>query len=381
MTEKLFYNDPFLREFTATVLSCEEGKGGFAVTLDRTAFYPEGGGQPADFGTLGGVKVTDTRDKGGVVTHICDGPLTVGETVTGTIDFDRRFDLMQQHSGEHIASGIICETFHCDNVGFHIGHDLVTIDFNAEITMAQLREIEQRVNRYIWENHPISITYPSPEALAALDYRSKKELTGQVRIVAFPGADCCACCGTHLLTSGQVGMVKLLSCTKFREGVRIEMAAGKRALDYCTAMLDQNTRVSQLLSAKPMDTAAAVERLQKQVYDLQGRVTALEEGDFARKAEQYAGSGNVLLVEGEMSSDSVRKLCDTVMTACGGRCAVFAGSEGSYKYAVGQEGGDLRAFGKALNAALNGRGGGKPNFIQGSIAADETAIRTFFQEN
>ena len=381
MTEKLFYNDPFLREFTATVLSCEEGKGGFAVTLDRTAFYPEGGGQPADFGTLGGVKVTDTRDKGGVVTHICDGPLTVGETVTGTIDFDRRFDLMQQHSGEHIASGIICETFHCDNVGFHIGHDLVTIDFNADITMAQLREIEQRVNRYIWENHPISITYPSPEELAALDYRSKKELSGQVRIVAFPGADCCACCGTHLLTSGQVGMVKLLSCTKFREGVRIEMAAGKRALDYCTAMLDQNTRVSQLLSAKPMDTAAAVERLQKQVYDLQGRVTALEEGDFARKAEQYAGSGDVLLVEGEMSSDSVRKLCDTVMTACGGRCAVFAGSEGSYKYAVGQEGGDLRAFGKALNAALNGRGGGKPNFIQGSIAADETAIRTFFQEN
>ena len=381
MTEKLFYNDPFLREFTATVLSCEEGKGGFAVTLDRTAFYPEGGGQPADFGTLGGVKVTDTRDKGGVVTHICDGPLTVGETVTGTIDFDRRFDLMQQHSGEHIASGIICETFHCDNVGFHIGHDLVTIDFNAEITMAQLREIEQRVNRYIWENHPISITYPSPQELAALDYRSKKELTGQVRIVAFPGADCCACCGTHLLTSGQVGMVKLLSCTKFREGVRIEMAAGKRALDYCTAMLDQNTRVSQLLSAKPMDTAAAVERLQKQVYDLQGRVTALEEGDFARKAEQYAGSGDVLLVEGEMSSDSVRKLCDTVMTACAGRCAVFAGSEGSYKYAVGQEGGDLRAFGKALNAALNGRGGGKSNFIQGSIAADETAIRTFFQEN
>ena len=381
MTEKLFYNDPFLKEFTATVLSCEEGKNGWAVTLDRTAFYPEGGGQPADFGTLGAVKVTDTRDKGGVVTHICDGPLTVGSTVTGRIDFDRRFDFMQQHSGEHIVSGMICEAFHCDNVGFHVGHDVVTIDFNAEMTMADLRDIELRANRYIWENHPIVITYPSPEELAALDDRSKKELSGQVRIVSYPGADCCACCGTHVTASGQVGLVKLLSCQKFREGVRIEMVSGKRALDCFTTTLEQNTRVSQLLCAKPTATSEAVERLQKQVYALQGRITALEESDFERKAQQLTGAGDTLLVEGPMSSDSVRKLCNSVMLACGGRCAVFAGEGGVYQYAIGQEGGDLRALGKALNAALSGRGGGKPNFIQGSVSAEETAIRAFFTEN
>jgi len=378
MTEKLFYNDPFLKEFTASVLTCEEIKGGWAITLDRTAFYPEGGGQSADQGILGGVHVIDTRDKEGVVTHICDGPLTVGETVTGTIDWTRRFDFMQQHSGEHIVSGIICGRFGCDNVGFHVGRDLVTIDFNADITTEDLRDIESAANQYIWENHPISITHPSPEELKALPYRSKKELTGDVRIVTWPGADCCACCGTHVQRSGQVGLVKLISCVKFREGVRIEMASGNRALQWLSAAMEQNTLVSQLLSAKPTETAAAVERLQKQVYALQGRVTALEEGDFARKAEQYAGAGDVLLIEGDMSPESVRKLCDTVMTACGGRCAVFAGGENSYKYAIGQAGGDLRALVKDLNTALSGRGGGKPNFVQGSVQTTEEAIRTFF---
>lgn len=380
MTEKLYYQDPFLKEFTATVLGCEEEKGAFAVTLDRTAFYPEGGGQSADHGTLGNAKVTDTRDRGGEVVHICDKPLTVGETVHGAIDFSRRFDLMQQHSGEHIVSGIICGKFGCDNVGFHVGKDTVTIDFNAEITADDLREVERLANRYIQEDHAISITYPSPEELAALPYRSKKELTGEVRIVAFPGADCCACCGTHVASSGQVGLVKLLSVIKFREGVRIEMLAGNRAIDYFTTILEQNTRISQALSAKPHETAAAVERLQAQIYALQGRVTALENADFARKAAQYAGKGNVLLIEDEMGADSVRKLADAVLEQCGGRCAVFAGADGNYKYAIGEKDGDLRALVKELNATLSGRGGGKPNFAQGSAACNESDIRTFFAD-
>ena len=380
MTEKLFYQDPFLKEFTATVLGCEEEKGAFAVTLDRTAFYPEGGGQSADHGTLGDAKVSDTRDRGGEVVHICDKPLTVGESVQGTVDFVRRFDLMQQHSGEHIVSGIICGKFGCDNVGFHVGKDTVTIDFNADITAEELREIERLANRYIQEDHPISITYPSPEELAALPYRSKKELTGEVRIVAFPGADCCACCGTHVASSGQVGLVKLLSVVKFREGVRIEMLAGNRAIDHYTTILEQNTRISQALSAKPHETAAAVERLQAQIYALQGRVTALESADHARKAAEYAGKGNVLLIEDDMSADSVRKLADAVLEQCGGRCAVFAGADGNYKYAIGEKDGDLRALVKELNGALNGRGGGKPNFAQGSAACTETEIREFFAD-
>lgn len=380
MTEKLFYADPFMKEFTATVVKCEEEKGAFAVTLDRTAFYPEGGGQSADHGTLNDAKVSDTRDRGGEVVHICDKPLTVGETVQGKIDFVRRFDLMQQHSGEHIVSGIICGKFGCDNVGFHVGRDTVTIDFNAEISAEDLREIERLANRYIQEDHPISITYPSPEELASLPYRSKKELTGEVRIVAFPGADCCACCGTHVASSGQVGLVKLLSVIKFREGVRIEMLAGNRAIDWFSTVLEQNTRISQALSAKPHETAAAVERLQAQVYALQGRVTALENADFERKATEYAGKGNVLLIEGDMGADSVRKLADAVLEKCGGRCAVFAGVDGNYKYAIGEKDGDLRALVKELNATLSGRGGGKPNFAQGSAACTEAQIRTFFAE-
>ena len=381
MAEKLFYEDPFLVEFTARVLSCAPEKGGFAVTLDRTAFYPEGGGQSADHGVLGGAAVTDVREREGEVIHICDRALPVGEAVAGAIDFARRFDLMQQHSGEHIVSGILCGRHNCDNVGFHIGHDLVTIDFNAQLTMEDVREVEALANRYIWEDHPVEVSYPTPEVLAALPYRSKKALTGAVRIVTLPGADCCACCGTHVRRSGQVGVIKLLSCQKFREGVRIELAAGGRAVRYCTEILDQNTRVSQLLSAKPTDTAAAVERLQKELYALRGRVSVLEEEDFARKAERYAGEGDVLLVEEDMSSESVRRLCAAVMDTCGGRCAVFAGSDGQgYKYALGQTDGDLRPLVKDLNAALSGRGGGKPAFAQGSVQADEADIRAFFRQ-
>ena len=379
MTEKLFYQDPFCAEFTAVVQSCRQDKGGWAVTLDRTAFYPEGGGQPADHGTLGGAQVTDAREKDGVIVHSCASPLPVGETVSGVIDWERRFDFMQQHSGEHIVSGILCGLYHCDNVGFHIGRDQVTIDFNAELTMEDVRQVERLANRYIWEDHPVDISYPSPEELSSLSYRSKKELTGQVRIVSWPGADRCACCGTHVRSSGQVGIVKLLSCQKFREGVRIEMVSGGRALDWYTAILDQNTHVSQLLSAKATGTAEAVARLQKELYALRGRVAALEEGDFARKAQQYAGAGDVLLVEEDMSPESVRKLCAAVLETCGGRCAVFAGGGGAYKYALGQTGGDLRPLVKELNAALSGRGGGKPTFAQGSVQCAEEDVRAFFR--
>ena len=237
MTEKLYYNDAFMKNFTAQVLSCEKGKDGWEVVLDRTAFYPEGGGQPGDQGVLGGVAVADTHEREGEVVHLCAGPLAVGETVTGEIYFVRRFDFMQQHSGEHIVSGILCARHHCDNVGFHIGKDLVTIDFNAALTTEDVAEIEALANQYIWEDHPVEAGWPDSEALAALPYRSKKALEGPVRIVTWPGADCCACCGTHVRRSGQVGLVKLLSCQKFRDGVRIEMAAGARAAAYCAAIL------------------------------------------------------------------------------------------------------------------------------------------------
>lgn len=379
MTEKIYYSNPFLKEFSAVVLSCREEAGRWAVTLDRTAFYPEGGGQPADHGTLNDAQVLDTREKNGIIIHTCSKPLCEGEQVIGTIDWERRFDHMQQHSGEHIVSGMICSRYHCDNVGFHMGHDVVTVDFNADIAPEDLPGIEAEANAYIWGNTAVDIRFLSGEALEQAEYRSKKFIPGEVRLVAFPGADCCACCGTHVLTAAQVGFVKLLSCQKFREGVRIEMVCGGRAAAYLSAVLEQNTKISRTLSAKPMETAAAVERLQKELYEVRGRAAEMEERDFQRRANDCIGAGDVLLMEHDMPAESVRKLCDTVLNTCGGRCAVFAGDDGAYKYAVGVREGDIRPLIKELNTSLGGRGGGKPNFAQGSVSADAAAIRAFFK--
>ena len=378
-TEKLYYADPFLQEFTATVLSCEAAKGGFAVTLDRTAFYPEGGGQPADHGTLGGAHVTDVHEKGGVIFHTCDQAVETGSTVTGTLDWARRFDHMQQHSGEHIISGILCADYHCDNVGFHLGADVVTIDYNADISWEQALDAERKANEAIWADRAVEVSYPEKAALDALDYRSKKELTGQVRIVTFPGADCCACCGTHVLRAGQVGMVKVLSCQKFREGVRLEIISGRRALAYLGRTYDQAKAIGQQLSVKPQDAAAAVERTVEELTAAKVRMAHLEEQVFFHMAEETAGKGDTVLFQPAMKSDSVRKLADAVAHRCGGLAAVFAGEDGKYHYAlVRADGGDISALVKDLNRALNGRGGGRTGFAQGSVQAAKTEIEAFF---
>ena len=379
-TEKLYYADPFLTDFTATVLDCQPGKNGYLVTLDRTAFYPEGGGQPADHGVLDRAAVTDVHEKNGVILHNVDRAVEIGKTVAGTIDWGRRFDHMQQHSGEHICSGLICERFHCDNVGFHMGADIVTIDFNADISWDELMEIEQLANLYIYEDHPIDIQFYRGAELDKVEYRSKKPLEGDVRIVSFPGADCCACCGTHVVRSGQVGLVKFLSVQKFRDGVRIELLSGKRAHRYLSECWAQDVRIAQALSVKPNASFAGVERVLAELSALKQRCAKLEESVFAQTAAQYEGKGDVLLFEDEMSGDSLRKLCDAVTNHCGGRCAVFAGADGAYKYAIGHVGGDLRELTKKMNAELNGRGGGKPNFVQGSVAAARGAIEAFFAE-
>lgn len=380
-TEKLYYQDPFLREFTATVLACEEAKGAWKVVLDRTAFYPEGGGQPADHGVLDSVAVTDVHEKDGVVFHTCEKAVEIGRTVTGRIDWDRRFDHMQQHSGEHIISGILCAAYHCDNVGFHLGTDTVTIDYNADISWEQALDAERRANEVIWADRAAEIAYPSPEELAALDYRSKKELTGKVRIVTFPEADCCACCGTHVARAGQVGLVKVLSCQKFREGVRLEILCGGRALRCLGAVYDQAKAVGQRLSVKPQDTFAAVERLEAELADAKARAAALEEQVFAAMAAENEGRGDVVLFQPAMKGDSVRKLADAVAHRCGGLAAVFAGDESRYAYAlVRADGQDISALVKELNRSLHGRGGGRNGFAQGSVEARRAEIDCFFQQ-
>lgn len=379
-TVKLYYENAYTQDFTAVVESCEAVKNGFAVTLDRTAFYPEGGGQPADHGTLGEARVLDVHEKDGVVTHLCDQALSEGAEVSGRIDWARRFDHMQQHSGEHIISGLLCSTFHCDNVGFHMGADVVTIDYNTPITWEQALEVERRANAYIWADHPIRIWYPSAEELAALPYRSKKDLTGAVRITEFPGADRCACCGTHVASSGQVGLLKLLSCQKFRDGVRLELLCGQRALDCLAAGWEQARQIGQALSVKPQSAFAAVSRLQEELLSLKEKAARLEEADFAHTAAQYRGAGSVLHIAEPLDGDGARRLCDAIAKAAGGRCAVFAGQDGDYRYAVIESGGDLRQFIKDMNTALHGRGGGRDGFAQGSAACTAEELRAFFQE-
>lgn len=380
-TRRLYYEDVYKKEFTATVLECRERKKGFTVILDESAFYPEGGGQPSDVGTLGDAKVTEVHEKDGELLHYTDKALEVGAKVEGKIDWARRFDLMQQHSGEHMVSGLIHEAYGYDNVGFHMGSDTITIDLNGPLDEAQLAEIEWKTNQKIWEDTQIKIIYPTAEELEKIDYRSKKELTGQVRIVEFPGVDICACCGTHVTHTGEIGMVKLLSVEKFREGVRIEMICGKRVLDYLNMVNDQNHQISVKLSAKMDKTAQAVERLQEENFRLKGQVGQLVDDMCRKEAERYAGSGSVLIFMDGMDADSVRKLADAVTQTCQGCCAVFSGNaDGSYKYAIGEKDGDLRQFTKEMNAKLNGRGGGKPFFVQGSVQASEKEIRNFFEQ-
>ena len=380
--EKLYEANAYLKQFTATVLSCEEGKKSFDVVLDQTAFYPEGGGQPYDTGILGGAEVLEVHERGGHIIHTCKQALEVGSTGEGTINWERRFDLMQNHSGEHIVSGMAHNKWGCDNVGFHMGSDLITIDLNILLSEEQLKDLETDVNRYIQEDHPVVITFPSPKEWDALEYRSKKELTGQVRIVSFPGADTCACCGTHVSTSGQIGLVKLLTVQKFREGVRIELVCGNRAFRYLDRALEQNHQISNLLSAKVFETGAAVRRLLGENEALKARIQAMEEVRFAALAETYADKGDVVFFEDGLTPDGVRRACVAVMERCGGRCVCLSGKDGEgYKYAIGHKGGNLKELTKMLNQTLNGRGGGKPDFVQGSVAANRTNIEAFFASN
>lgn len=378
-TKHLYYEDVYKKEFTATVLECRKAGKGYQILLDQSAFYPEGGGQPCDEGSLGEVCVTDVQEEGGELLHYTGKPLEVGQQITGRISWEKRFDLMQQHSGEHMVSGLVHEQYGYDNVGFHMGADVITIDFNGPLTVQQMEEIELKVNERVWMDDSVEISYPTPEELAVLPYRSKKELTGKVRIVQFPNTDICACCGTHVTHTGEIGIVKLLSVVKFREGVRMEMICGKRVLNYLNMIYEQNHEISVKLSTKPDKTAQAVERIFEENYRLKGRLIGLEQEAIAREAEKYADQGNVLVFREEMEADAVRKLTDGILQKCGGRCAVFSrNQDGSYKYAMGENGGDLRQLTREMNEALHGRGGGKSFFVQGSVTAGEKEIRSFF---
>ena len=377
---KLYYEDPLLQQFTAAVTSCTHTDRGWAVTLDATAFYPEGGGQACDLGTLNGVKVLDVQEREETILHLCDAPLAVGQSVEGCLNWQRRFDLMQQHTGEHILSGLVCARFGCHNVGFHVGAEVIQIDFDGPIPPEALAELEQEANQVIWENRPVLCSYPSPEELETIPYRSKRKLPWPVRIVEIPGADICACCGTHVPFAGQVGLIKILSSVKFHEGVRLELVCGGRALHHLSAVYEQNRQVSQLLSAKVLETGAAAQRLADALAAEKLRANTLQNQIFDNTAKDYVNQENVLHFAPGLDGGHLRLLAEKISGVCSGYCALFSEKEGGFAYCLAQPGGDLRQLCKEMNEALSGRGGGKPPFQQGTVSASRQQIETFFQK-
>lgn len=378
-TKKLYYVNSHLSQFFGRVLCCQPCDRGFEVILDQTAFYPEGGGQAADTGTLGTIRVLDVRERGGAIVHLCDGPVTVGQTLEGTIDYNLRFDRMQQHSGEHIVSGLINRRWGFHNTGFHMGTESTTIDFDGVIPAEALPELERLANEAVWQDLEVSCSVPAPEVLPTIPYRSKRALPWPVRIVEIPGYDICACCGTHVARTGEIGIIKLLSVIPFRGGVRMEMACGNRALGILNRAYDQNQQVSQAFSAQWQETSEAARKMNYLLSQYKFRITALERQIFAATAAGYAGAGDVVHFEDGLDNVAVRELADAIAQVCGGTAAVFSGSDDAgYAFCLVSRTDDLRPLGKDLTRSLNGRGGGKPDCQQGRLQSPREAIAAFF---
>ena len=380
---KLYYDSAYIKEFEAQVLSCQEGKKGWEITLSATAFYPEGGGQPADTGLLGNVRVTDVHEKDGQVVHYTDGPLPVGEMVRGVIDWDRRFQHMQEHSGEHLVSGLIHQRFGYDNVGFHMGTDEVTIDFNGVLEWGDLMAFEEKAIGMIWENLEISAVYPEKDELDAMEYRSKKELTGAVRIVSIPGGDVCACCGTHVERTGEIGLVKFLSMIHYKGGVRISLLCGKRAVEDYERKRDQVQKISVLLSARPGEISRAVEKLKDEEAKLQEKLVAAYDKLIASEVRDIKeGDGDIFILEPDFEAIQLRHLVNRLLEEKKGKTVLALGgaAEGSFLYVLGSRDGDMRRLSRELNGLLNGRGGGSAQMAQGTFFATKDQLQAILKE-
>ncbi len=376
MTHRLFYDDAYIEKFTARVLSCTTADGKYRAVLDKTAFFPEGGGQPGDKGFIGGVRVLDTVESGEEIIHICEGEIAEGEYEC-TLDFAARFINMQQHTGEHVFSGIIHRLTGLDNVGFHMGSQAVTVDFNGEVDAEILEQAERESNEAVYANIPVEVLLPTAEELESFDYRSKKELSGQVRLVKIGGYDLCACCGTHVARTGEIGIIKVVDVMNYKQGVRITLQIGKKAVEDYDKKLNSVRKISALLCAKPNEVAEATVKLEESMRAIKSELSAMRRRLFARMCNEIESGTSVCIFEENLEANEVRELCDML---CGkaGVAAVFSGAEGAYKYAVGSRDTDIREIGKKLNELCNGRGGGKPQMVQGSVCSTREKIEEVF---
>jgi len=382
MTEKLYDQNSHLFTFEATVLDCREEKKGFSVVLDRTAFFPEGGGQLADTGTLGAARVLDVHEREGEIRHYIDAPLPVGERVTGTLNAEQRLRRMQNHSGEHILSGLVHNAFGYDNVGFHMGAECMIIDFSGELSWEQLMALETRANEVIRQNLPLHIWFPTDAELQTLEYRSKLELTENVRIVEIPGVDRCACCAPHVERTGEVGIVKILDSQRHRGGQRVSVICGLDALEDYRARQESVTEISRALSAKREEVTRAVQRVMDEQQAMKERCDALSLALIRyMAAAEPETAGNILVFDAVLGEIAQRELVNLLMEKAGGFAAVFVGGDDAgWRYIIGSRDRDLRAGARVINTAIAGRGGGTPRMIQGSARAVRREIEASLKE-
>ena len=379
LTEKLYYSDGHLSRFTARVTSCEKEDGVWAVKLDRSAFFPGGGGQEADEGVLSDMKLLGLREEGEDIVHLTPAPLEPGALVECRIDWPLRFSRMQGHSGEHILSGTVHRLFGYDNVGFHMGEEAITIDFSGELSREDLSRAELEANRAIWRDVPVRTLLPTPGELAAMDYRSKKELTGQVRIVEIEGVDLCACCAPHVSHSGEVGLLKIIDSMRHRGGTRLTLLCGEAALLDYEALHENNAAVSAALSAKRLETGGAIARVMAEQEERRAEFTKLKRELLQLKAAALRPTeGSICIFESDIDMITLRELVNAGSELAGKVCAGFAGTDGDYKYIIGSRTVPLRARTKEINAAIDGRGGGSDAMIQGTSRARREEIERYF---
>lgn len=382
MSEKLYYRDSHIKDFSATVLDCVEADGGWLVELDRTAFFPEGGGQYSDTGVIEGVDVIDVQEEGDTIWHKVQQPLEVGTIVECSINWPERFEKMQCHTGEHIISGIVHTLYGYDNVGFHLGKDYVTLDFDGPLTREQLDRVEDIACAVIASNMPVETGFPDAAELEMLEYRSKLELTENVRIVTIPGVDVCACCAPHVAFTGEVGMLKILDCVKHKKGVRLNMTAGFRLLKDYRMRYTATAELSAML-AVPQDTVVdGVVRLQKECADLAYRLKGARVEQALRELDNLSlGETNLAMFVDNWEYDVMIPVADRGKTLCDGIFALFSETgEGQYRYVISSANCDLRPRIKEINQGICGKGGGSANLIQGKATATRQMLEQWIKE-